>query len=194
MIWSSRRRQFISIEGLVCRRTYSIFPNKWSCGTVSKALEKSEIAMSTWILWSRKVKRSWSVSNSCVSQENFDLNPWLKGVRIPCLSKWVRKSLTMMCSKILHNTRQGDGSVVLWHTLCPLLEDRGNESLSPWRGNRSTTETLCHSANLETSQWGHKRRIHLNCVQKEFLHTLFPDSSVQVEQGVQHAWSEQPCS
>ena len=88
-----------------CMPQNSIFPNKWSCGMVSKALEKSKIAMSTWILRSRKVKRSWRVSNSCVSQDHFYLNQWLKGVRILCLSKWVRKCLTMMCSKILHDTQ-----------------------------------------------------------------------------------------
>ena len=79
-----------------CMPRNSNFPNRRSCGTVSKALEKSKMATSVWIFLSLVCNKSWRVSNGCVSHENFSLKPWFSGVRISYLSRWVRKCLQMI--------------------------------------------------------------------------------------------------
>ena len=87
-----------------CMPRNSSFPNRRSCGPMSKALEKSKMATSVWIPLSLVCYRSWRVSNRCVSHENFTLKPWFKGVKISYRSRWVRKCLQMMCSRILQDT------------------------------------------------------------------------------------------
>ena len=67
----------------------SILCSNLSCGTVSNAFEKTRIATSTWIFLSNDLKRSCSVTNSCVSVKYPDLNPWFS---------WVN---TLYCSKCL---------------------------------------------------------------------------------------------
>jgi len=51
------------------------FPNKRLCGTVSKALEKSKMAILIGICLSHLNRKSWTVTSSCVSHECNFLKP-----------------------------------------------------------------------------------------------------------------------
>ena len=73
-------------------------------GTVSNALEKSSIATSVCFPEPKFLHRSWRVIINWVSQENPDLKPRFKFVRILLCSRWFRRCLHMMCSKSLHVT------------------------------------------------------------------------------------------
>jgi hypothetical protein len=65
------------LKHLVC----SLFKNSL-CGTVSKAFEKSSIAISSWMLLSKLRSKSSVVTKSCVVHEYPALNPWLSLVAI----------------------------------------------------------------------------------------------------------------
>jgi hypothetical protein len=69
-----------------------------SCGTVSNALEKSRMAMSTCCPLSCSCKKSLIVVISWVSQEYPDLKPWFIFDRILFFSRCFRRCLQMMCS------------------------------------------------------------------------------------------------
>jgi hypothetical protein len=77
-----------------------------SCGTVSNALEKSSMAMSTWCPLSCSCRKSLIVVISWVSQEYPDLKPWF--LRILFFSRCFRRCLQMMCSSILQVTDVSD--------------------------------------------------------------------------------------
>ena len=79
-----------------------------SCGTVSNALEKSRMAMSTCCPLSCSCRKSLIVLISWVSQEYPDLKPWFKFVRILFFSGCLRRCLQMMCSSILQVTDVSD--------------------------------------------------------------------------------------
>jgi hypothetical protein len=79
-----------------------------SCGTVSNALEKSRMAMSTCCPLSCSCKKSLIVVISWVSQEYPDLKPWFIFVRILFFSRCFRRCLQMMCSSILQVTDVSD--------------------------------------------------------------------------------------
>ena len=80
------------------------FCNLWSnllCGTVSNALLKSIIIISTGVLASMDLARSLTVRTSWDSQEWFARNPCCLSVRIWCSEKCLMMLLCSMCSKSL---------------------------------------------------------------------------------------------
>ena len=65
-----------------CMPKNSSSPNRRSCGTMSKTLEKSKMTTSVSIFLSLVCYKTWSVSNNYVSHENIALKPWCEGVKI----------------------------------------------------------------------------------------------------------------
>ena len=78
------------------------------CGTVSKAFEKSRIATSVCMAASCDFRKSCNRTNSWVSQEWPDLNPWLSDVRTLYFSRCFNMCLQMMCSSSLHGIDVND--------------------------------------------------------------------------------------
>ena len=95
------RKDLIQVRSSPCMPSSSNFRRRRRWGTVSNALLKSNTATSTCSLRSILVRRSWVVSKSWDSHECLLRNPWLKLVRIPCLSMCARICEHMICSSIL---------------------------------------------------------------------------------------------
>jgi len=72
--------------------------------TISKALEKSKMAISTGIYLSRLNRRSWTVTSSCISHECSFLKPCWYADKILLWSKCCLMWEVMICSKILRLT------------------------------------------------------------------------------------------
>ena len=66
---------------------FSSLCNSFPCGTVSNALEKSNMTILVWSPLSLFLRISCFVVRSCVSQEYLALNLWFKFVRIVIFSK-----------------------------------------------------------------------------------------------------------
>jgi hypothetical protein len=66
------------------------------CGTVSKVFEKSNIAISSWMLLSKLRSRFSVLTKSCVVHEYPDLNPWLRLVNI----LWFSKCAYKLCVRV----------------------------------------------------------------------------------------------
>ena len=71
---------------------------------MSNAFEKSRIATSVSSPASYDFMKSCSVTNSCVSHEYPDLNPWFNDVSTLCLSRCFSMCLQITCSSNLHGT------------------------------------------------------------------------------------------
>ncbi len=78
------------------------------CGMVSKALEKSKIAMSTWVPLSLKDARSCVVISNCASHECLQRNPCWNFDSMLCLSKCLWMWEQIICSIIMQLTLVGD--------------------------------------------------------------------------------------
>ena len=82
---------------------------RWSLwSTVSKALLKLSIPMSTWRYASRCLSSSCEVRRSCVSQEWSLQTPWLAGVNIPLSSRCPLMCVHKMCTASLHTIQVSD--------------------------------------------------------------------------------------
>ena len=86
----------------------SSFFSRRLCGTVSKALLKSNMSISTWWLLSRFLALSSVVMTSCYSHDRLFLKPCWKSTSMLCLSRWFIICLNMTCSMILQGTDVND--------------------------------------------------------------------------------------
>ena len=82
----------------------SSFFSRRLCGTVSKALLKSNMSISTCWLLSRFLAMSSVVMTSCDLHDRL----FLKRTRMLCLSRWFIICLNMTCSMILQGTDVND--------------------------------------------------------------------------------------
>jgi hypothetical protein len=105
------------LEHVICKHMlkhlekHKMLTRLWSnllWGTVSNAFEKSRIATSVWSPASYDFMKSCSVTNSCVSHEYPDLNPWFNDVSILCFSRCFSMCLQITCSSNLHGTDVSD--------------------------------------------------------------------------------------
>ena len=90
---------------------WSNFDIRCKCGTVSKALRKSNMMTSVCLPWSMLKARSSTVSSSWDSQDHFWRNPCCTSVITSCFSQWfmIQCSISLQQTEVKDTGRWFDG-------------------------------------------------------------------------------------